>query len=314
MEHPARCRTQGAVMNSIVVVACLAGALGLASHPAAQSPAAPAFEVASVKPSAPDAPARLMRPVGGGRFIASSVTLKELVKQAYGFVFDFRIDGGPDWQTSRRFDIQAKAEDPGAGRDAMLPMLKALLGDRFQLKVHTEMREMPIFALVIARDGQLGANVTPSTTDCSAAAEQQRVETRAKAGQGAAELLSAGQGLPCAVLPVPGGVAGSMTWRGNGVSMPDLAAFLTTFTSRTADRMVQDRTGLSGLYDWEMTFDRAAVMPRALDAQQAGTSVPRSDSPPLVTAVQEQLGLKLEPAQGPVEILVIDSAALPTPD
>ena len=301
-------------MNRVVVVACLAGVLGLASHPAAQSPAAPAFEVASVKPSNPDAAPRLMRPAGGGRFIASSVTLRDLVNQAYGFFFDFQIDGGPDWQTSRRFDIQVKAEDPGAGRDAMLPMLKALLADRFQLKVHTEMREMPIFALVIARDGQLGANITPSTADCSAAAEQQRVEARATAGPGAvAELLQAGQGLPCAVMPVPARVAGSMAWRGNGVSMANLAVFLTTFTSRIADRMVQDRTGLSGLYDWEMTFDRA-VIPRAQDAQQTGTSVPLSDSPSLMTALQEQLGLKLESARGPVQFLVIDSAALPKPD
>jgi uncharacterized protein (TIGR03435 family) len=194
-------------------------------------------------------------------------------------------------------------------------MLKTLLADRFKLKVHAERREMPIYALVVARDdGRLGANITPSTTDCSDAAEQQRVETRAKAGQGVAELLQAGQGLPCAAMPVPGGVAGSMTWRGNGVSMPDLAVFLTTFTSQIADRMVQDRTGLSGLYDWEMTFDRAAVRPRALDGQQTGTSVPLSDSPSLMTAVQEQLGLTLEPARGPVEILVIDSAALPKPD
>jgi uncharacterized protein (TIGR03435 family) len=301
-------------MNRVFVVACLAGVLGLASPPAAQSPAAPAFEVASVKPSNPDAAPRLMRPVGGGRFIASSVTLRELVNQAYGFLFDFQIDGGPDWQTSRRFDIQAKAADPAVGRNAMLPMLRAMLADRFQLKVHTEMRDMPIFALVIARDGQLGANITPSTVDCSDAPEQQRVEARANAGRGAvAELPQAGQGLPCAVMPVPARVAGSMTWRANGVSMAGLAVFLTTFTRRSADRMVQDRTGLSGLYDWEMTFDRA-VMPQARDAQQIGASVPLSDSPPLVTALQEQLGLKLESARGQIEILVIDSAALPKPD
>ena len=76
-------------------------------------------------------------------------------------LFDSQLDGGPDWQTSRRFDIQAKAKDPVAGMAAMLPMLKALLADRFQLKVHTETREMPIYALVVARDdGKLGANIT----------------------------------------------------------------------------------------------------------------------------------------------------------
>jgi uncharacterized protein (TIGR03435 family) len=291
--------------------------LGAASHAAGQSAAAPAFEVASVKPSNPDVTGPLgVLPLGriaprvGGRFSASNITLRELVIMAYNH-FDSPLEGGPDWQTSRRFDIQAKAKDPAADMDAMVPMLKTLLADRFQLKVHTEMREMPVFALVIARDGQFGANITPSTADCSDTAEQQRVETRAKAGPGAvAELLQAGQGLPCAVMPVPARVAGSMTWRGNGVSMAGLAAFLTTITRRTDDRMVLDRTGLSGLYDWELTFDRA-VIPRARDAQQTGTSVTLSDSPSLRTAVQEQLGLKLESARGPVEFLVIDSAALP---
>ena len=287
-------------MKRVFVAACLAGMLGLASHPAAQSPAGQAFEVASVKPSNADAAPRLMRPVGG-RFIASSVALRDLVSQAYGFFFDFQIDGGPDWQTSRRFDIEAKAEDPGVGMDGMRPMLKTLLADRFQLKVHTETREMPIYALVVARDdGRLGAKITPSTADCSNA-EQELAEQL--------ELLQAGQGLPCAIMPVPARVAGSMTMRGNGASMAALARFFTPFTGR----MVQDRTGLRGLYDWEMTFDRA-IRPRARAAQQTGTSVPLSDSPSLMTALQEQLGLKLESARGPVEILVIDSAALPKPD
>ena len=307
-------------MKRVVVVACLAVMLALASHPAAQSPAGPAIEVASVKPSNPNAAGPLggpalptIRPPVGGRFTASNVTLRDLVSRAYGFFFDFQIDGGPDWQTSRRFDIQAKAEDPTAGMDAMLPMLKALLAARFQLKVHTETRQMPIYALVVAReDGRLGANITPSNADCSNAA-QELAEIKAKAGPGAvAELLQAGKGLPCAIMPVPARVAGSMTMRANGASMAELAIFLTPSTGR----MVQDRTGLSGLYDWEMTYDRG-VSPRA--AQQFGSNVPLptpppSDSPSLTTALQEQLGLKLESARGPVEILVIDSAALPQPD
>jgi uncharacterized protein (TIGR03435 family) len=172
---------------------------------------------------------------------------------------------------------------------------------------------MPIYALVVARDDRrLGANITPSTADCSNAA-QELVEIKAKAGPGAvAALLQAGQGLPCAIMPVPARGPGSMTIRANGASMADLTLFLTGFT----DRIVQDRTGLSGLYDWEMTFDRAA---RLSAAQLPGSNLPLptpppSDSPSLMTALQEQLGLKLESARGPVEILVIDSAALPEPD
>ena len=290
---------------------CLAAMLGVASHPGAQSPAAPTFEVASVKPSNPDAAGLSGMPVGG-RFNASNLTLRELVLRAYE-LFDAQLDGGPDWQTSRRFDIQAKANDPVAGMSAMLPMLKTLLADRFKLRVRTGTREMPIYALVVARDdGQLGPNITRSTADCSHA-EQELAETSAKAGPGAVlGLLQKGQGLPCAIMPVPARVPGSTTMRANGASMAQLALYLTPAT----DRMVQDRTGLGGLYDWEMTYDRGV---RPQTSQQPGSNLPPPvppppDSPSLMIALQEQLGLKLESVRGPVEILVIDSAALPEPD
>jgi uncharacterized protein (TIGR03435 family) len=109
-------------------------------------------------------------------------------------------------------------------------------------------------------------------------------------------------------MPVPARAAG-MTMRANGVSMANLAGFLTPFT----DRIVQDRTGLSSLYDWEMTFDRGGP---PLAAQQPGSELPPATPPPpsVMIALQEQLGLKLESTRGPVEVLVIDSAALPEPD
>ena len=285
--------------------------LGLASHPAAQPAAGPRFEVASVKPSDPNAVGPFGKPpalpesrVAGGRYIASNHSLRDLVKVAYDFWFDFRIVVGPDWQTSRRFDIQAKAEDPAADMAAMRPMIRALLADRFKLKVHTETRELPIFALVVARnDGRLGANIKPSAADCSEAAKQLAAETIRKEGPGAvATRLQKGQGLPCEIMPVPARVAGSMTMRANGASMTALAQFLWGPTGR----VVQDRTGLSGLYDWEMTFDRRVT-------QQPGPPS-TSESPLLTTALREELGLKLESTRGLVEVLVIDSAALPEPD
>ena len=177
----ASCRAEGPLMKRVVVVACLAVTLGLAAYPAAQSPAGPAFEVASVKPSNPDLPGPGGMPVGG-RFNASNLTLRELILRAYD-LSDSQLAGGPDWQTSRRFDIQAKATDPVAGMTAMRLMLKTLLADRFKLKVHTERREMPIYALVVARDDrQLGPNIIRSTADCSDA-EQELAETSAKAGR-----------------------------------------------------------------------------------------------------------------------------------
>lgn len=184
----------------------------------------------------------------------------------------------------------------------MLPMLKTLLEERFQLNVHTETREMPIYALVLARDdGRLGANIKPSTADCS---KPQPVPADMAA------LLQAGR-VPCAIMPAPARVAGSMTLRANGASMAALARFMTG----TTRRMVQDRTGLSGLYDWEMTYDRGVTPP---PAQQPGSNLPippsTSANPVLTTAIQEQLGLKLESTRGPVEVLVIDGAAMPEPD
>jgi uncharacterized protein (TIGR03435 family) len=295
-------------MKTVILVASLALMLGWASHPAAQPAAGPRFEVASVKPSNPDAadPLGLPTPVPPtlGRLTILNAPLRFLVLRAYGPLFDFQIVGGPDWQRSRRFDIQAKAENAAAGMDAMLPMLRTLLEERFQLKVHTEKREMPIYGLVVAHDdGRLGANIKPSTTDCSKPA-QVPAEMRAT-------LLQSGRGVPCAIMPAPPREAGSNRLVANGASMAALARFLTGSTGR----IVHDRTGLSGLYDWDMTYDRGSTQPPAL---QPGSNLPlppsASESPALTTALQEQLGLKLESTRGPVEVLVIDSAALPEPD
>ena len=305
-------------MNRVPGVACFAMMVGLAAHPAGQSLREPVFEVASVKPSIPDPVGlRVPAPVTG-RFTSFNARLRDLVSIAYG-VFDFQVDGGPDWQTSRRFDIQATTKEPLFGIEAMRPMLKALLADRFKLTVHSETREMPIYALVVTGGDQPGAKMTPPATDCPKAAEDLAM---GRAGRGAlAALLQAGRGSPCAILPVPppllpAAVAGSMTVRSNAGSMADLARFLMPHTGRP----VQDRTGLNGLYDWEMTFHvegggRIALAARPDIIITPPPPPPGTPRPPSVmVALEEQLGLKLESTRGLVEIVVIDSAALPEPD
>jgi bla regulator protein blaR1 len=154
--------------------------IGIATAPAvrAQTPAAPEsapkFEVASIKPNK-SGDGRVMIGAPAGRFTATNVPLGFLITFAYQ-IQPFQIQGGPSWLNSDRFDIVATTGDiplepQGAGTPSKAQlMLRSLLADRFQLVTHPETREMPIYALVLARsDGKLGPNLTPAKTDCAAA-------------------------------------------------------------------------------------------------------------------------------------------------
>jgi uncharacterized protein (TIGR03435 family) len=291
-------------------------------------PAAPSFEVASVKPSDPNAAGLFgsvpsMRPQGRSGLAVSNMPLRLLIRMAYG-VQDFQIIGGPTWQMSNKFDITAKApEGTTQGMQELVPMMKTLLADRFKLRTHTETRELPTYALVVARsDGTLGSAMKPSTSDCSnAAAEaQKRAEALTQGGPAAiaALLPKPGETVKCALMPAidPANPAAGFGLRADGQPISALTQMLTQVTSRR----VIDRTGLTGLYDWELRFDPQvflALLPQLgidLPAIGANANLPASDSPALLTALQEQLGLKLDSQRGPVEVLVIDSAELPEPD
>ena len=296
--------------------------IGLAVASAAamqdQAPATPAFEVVSVKPSDPKSASPIgmipmVLPQGNGRFSATNVPLRLLVRMAYS-VQDFQIEGGPSWQMSQRFDIIAKAEDGfNAGQQALMPMVKTMLADRFKLKVHTETREMPVSALVIASDeGKLGPHLKPSTSDCSnAQAEQQKlVDAFAKGGPGAIAgmLPKPGERRPCSMTPMIGPEGFGM--RADGQPLSVIIPLLTQVTGR----IVKDKTGLTGLYDWEIRFDPQALMQMASQVGvnlPPGVALPPSDGPSLLAALREDLGLKLDSERGPVEVLVIDSAEMP---
>jgi uncharacterized protein (TIGR03435 family) len=295
----------------------------------AQATTAPAaFEVASVKPSDANAAGGLgsipsMRPQGKDGMTIVNMPLRLLIRMTYGLQ-DFQIVGGPDWQMSNRFDITAKAaEGTTQGTQDLLPMLKTLLADRFKLKTHMETRELPTYALVVARsDGTLGPNIKPSTSDCSNAEAETRarMETLAKGGPAAlaALLPKPGETVKCAMMPAidPANPAAGFGLRADGQPMSALVQqLLTTVTGRT----VIDKTGLTGRYDWELRFDPQVFL--ALLPQlginipgAAANALPASDSPALLTALQEQLGLRLDAGRGPVEVLVIDSAELPQAD
>ncbi|HEY7189261.1 MAG TPA: TIGR03435 family protein [Vicinamibacterales bacterium] len=331
-------------MKRAMSMASLAGVLALTGIVSAQQPQTqepkkdPAFDVASVKLSDPNATGLqamipMILPQGPGRLSATNVPFRLLVRMAYQ-VQDFQIVSGPSWQTSQKFDIVAKADASNAADTSQLmPMLKALLADRFKLKTHTETREMPIDTLVIARnDGRLGPNLRPSTSDCKSPEAQQEQQKRAQAATSALKgdpsalaglLGKPGEVVPCSMMPMIGGLQGpaaggtpSFGLRGNGQPLTVLVQILSQATGKT----VQDKTGLSGLYDFELTFDPAVFLRAAsqlginLPQPAVGVNQPPSDTPSLLTALREQLGLKLDSIRGPVEVLVIDSAEMPMPD
>jgi uncharacterized protein (TIGR03435 family) len=224
---------------------------------------------------------------------------------------------------TNKFDIAAKVpEGSTIGSPDLLSMMKTLLADRFKLKTHTETRELPIYALMIARsDGKLGPDIKPSSSDCSGAEMQKRAEELAKGGGAAVlSMMAKGETIPCMIMPAinpsnPNPTSG-FGLRGNGQAMTALTRLLTQVTGR----MVHDKTGLTGLYDFELRFDPQvlmAMLPQLginIPSAAATANLPASDSPALLTALQEQLGLKLDAQRGPVEVLVIDSAEMPQPD
>ena len=311
---------RSSALATVTLVLASTGVALLAQAPAAAPAAPPTFEVASVKSSNPNPTG----PLGGmpmvlpalGRLTAQNVTLRMLVMTAYDRQ-PFQIVGGPSWQNSNKFDITAKAEDGSATLDQMRMMLRGLLAERFKLKAHVETRDVPIYALVVARDnGRLGPKLTASTDTCPDFKEQQQkmLEAVAKGGVSALQSMlgKPGENKPCSMTnipPTPGNP--TIGFRGTGQSLDLLVMLLTQLSGRP----VVNQTGLTGPYDFELTISLQSLM--AL-YQELGISLPLPpglpEGPALMTTLQEDLGLKLDSQRGPGEVLVVDSAELPTAD
>jgi uncharacterized protein (TIGR03435 family) len=300
------------VASVLAFVAAVALAVSAGAQPGS-------FEVASVKPSNPNP----TTPLGAapfvlpalGRLTAQNVTLRMLVMAAYQKQ-PFEIVGGPDWQNGDKFDINAKAADASPTTDQMLGMLQTLLADRFKLKTHTETREVPIYALVLARDDRrLGAKLKASTDTCPdfKVQQQQQLEAIAKGGIQAlaASALKPGETRPCAFGSFPAG-QGLIGITASGQALSTLALVLTQFMGRP----VIDRTELTGLYDFEFTIDLQTLMRLYAELGIAVPPLPAGlpEAPSLMTLPQEDLGLKLDSQRGPGNVLVIDSAERPQPD
>jgi uncharacterized protein (TIGR03435 family) len=321
-------------LASVVVMAGAALAGGYGAHLRAQTPAdTPAFEVASIKPNKSGEGFIRFGLLPGGRFNAVNVPARQLIVFAYAPMQGFQIEGGPGWINSDRFDVTAKAEGNvppgGPNQPGPIPMMmRALLAERFKLKTHIETKEMPTYSLVLARsDGRLGPGLKTVTPECA-----EQIASRGRgAGPGGARAGAPSPGGPPPGPPGPGERApcGTMfmgigNMASGGITLTDLSRTL----SQRVGRVVVDKTGITGLFDFTLTFapeqmplgGPGGLTPPA--GAVVGTGVPPGallngvdpNAPSLFTALQEQLGLKLEAQRGPVEMLIIDSIEQPTPD
>jgi uncharacterized protein (TIGR03435 family) len=274
-------------------VCCAAVVAGIAANAQSRSLLADlgkyAFEVASVRPSADNTGASFGSPQRG-RFHVTGVTLHAMIAGAYGGLAgplaDDHIIGGPGWIRSDRWDIVAKAQENNGGFQPMLKAMQTLLRDRFHLKLHTEQRPLPVYHLVLAKGrAKARAKLRPSKTNC-AAAFQKEDET----GEWPKDLwcgIRRQRGVPTKLVA-------------KGVTLAEFARELQMFPG--LDRPVIDRTGWKGTFDFEAEYSPIGTGDAA-QAEQLGATI--------FTALQEQLGLKLESARGQVEILVINSVDKP---
>jgi uncharacterized protein (TIGR03435 family) len=251
--------------------------LAITSGIALSQTARPEFEVASIKPNAGSESGTSIR-LSPGLLTVENFTTQLLLQRAY-HVESFQISGAPGWVNSDRFDIAAKATGNLTSEQALGQMLQALLEERFQLKLHLEMHELPVYNLTTAKKGLKLSKSACEPFDTA------HLPPPPKPGE-----------KPLYICGSASERASGLNWTLNatGMSMPELARNL----SQRLGRTVVDQTSITGIFDIHLTYERE----RTADA----------DSPSVFSALQEQLGLKLESSKGPVEILVIDHVAKPS--
>lgn len=299
-----------AALLSVAVVVAQAQAPSSSTEPEQK----PAFEVTSVRPNTVVSDSMS---IGGppGRFDARNVSLELLITQAYGVRREL-LEGGPDWIRGERYDIAATAQ-AGAPADERNLMLQSLLEDRFKLVTRRETREGDVYALVLARDdAELGPRLTPTIDDCARIREERAAaarESSRRGGRGAKAGRGGGRGAPRAPCTsrtsqrARQGGGFVATYSMGGVTLQALARLL----ERSVGAPVEDRTGLAGDYDVELEFLRQPALATVAPGESASIA---DDAPSVFTAVEEQLGLKLQVERGLLEYLVIERVEHPEPD
>jgi uncharacterized protein (TIGR03435 family) len=265
----------------------------------------PGFEVVSIRENKSGDPGQTIRRQPGGRVITSNFPLRMLIIGAFGLQPQ-QLVGGPAWIDSARYDITAKASgefavtEPGTVGPPEL-MMQRMLADRFALAVHTERREQRTYALTLARgDGRLGPRIKTAAIDCQAVMNEMLKRAPLSGGAPPVAPQRPDGGPGCGMRF---GSGGRLT--AGGTSMAALAGLLAV----PVGRIVEDRTGLAGGFDFDLEFD-----PAELAGFGPGALPPPADAsaPSLFTALEEQLGLKLQADRAPVEVLVIDRVERPT--
>jgi uncharacterized protein (TIGR03435 family) len=257
------------------------------------------FEVASIKPTEDHVPASMslgyarngVRRARNGRLTLYYATLQALVVTAYK-VNQFQIAGGPSWLSSDEYEVIAKTE-ASATPDRIRQMLQSLLAERFKLKLHRETRELPIYELTVAKGGP---KLVPTKTGRCIAYD----------GDGPRP-------------PFGSSICGGF-WRrlyevvGPAVTIPDFIGFVED--ENLVDRAILDKTGITGRFDIDVKFDPCTtakpLIGDAPAAPNSATCAEFSSYPSLGIGIREQLGLRLDSAKGPVEVLVIDRAERPS--
>jgi uncharacterized protein (TIGR03435 family) len=221
----------------------------------------------------------------GGRFHARNNEVANLIGNAYGRVPHYLIANGPEWVTSDRYDLEAKAADPAATEPQLMLMLQTLLEDRFKLRWHRETREGPVYVLSVAR----GGHKLRASKDC--VVERDPAKPLPAPPPGRTQPLCGNNWL--------NGRGPTTVWSAFSIDMAKVAGTIGSFTGRK----VLDKTGVTGLFDIDVE------LPRLQPVAGADLAPAETDA---FTVLREQLGLVLEPGKGPLEYFVIDSIARPT--
>jgi uncharacterized protein (TIGR03435 family) len=329
-------------MNRFAKIGLMIASLAFAVMPllSQNAPPKPSFEVVSIKPSAPNLGIRGGGP-RGDRLQLTGASLKMLLQIGYqkltsngAPIGQIQIIGGPSWIDSDRYDIQAKADCGGGAisREQLQLMVQSMLEDRFQLKAHMETRDLPIYNLVVAKEGaklKASADQTPPAfgggppVPCGPPAPLPQLPPPPPPGQrgGPPDLASMPRGAMMMMFNPQG-----LTMQATSVPLGNLINLL----QQSVGRPIIDKTELKGLFDFRLQFSPEGLTlpgpgggpgpgpglavgggPGGPGGPGGTTTAPADPVPSLFTAIQE-LGLKLESSKGPIEVLVVDAAQKPS--